>query len=319
MPKWWIKAGIQRAIFWLPNSSWWNALFQQYVTRSIVLSRDQCADKLLEGQRYFELFRQHAPQARRNFKVLEIGTGWYPTIPLAFYLSGAAEIQTYDIAPLLHRERLKALLKLIVAFEADGTLARQLPNLQPDRLNHLLKLQPRLDQESPEAWLRNFNIHVAVRDARHTGLKSQDVDLVFSSGVLEYIPVPILREMLQECRRIATPHSVMVHRLNLVDQFAYFDRSLSPFHHLKYTEQQWRWRSSPLIWQNRIRISDYRKLFAEAGFIVKSEENTSGTLAELQRVKLAPQFQNYATDDLLILHSVMTAVPDCQTPAPAQS
>ncbi|MFO1515224.1 MAG: class I SAM-dependent methyltransferase [Verrucomicrobiota bacterium] len=41
-------------------------------------------------------------------------------------------------------------------------------------------------------------------------MKSQDVDIVFSSGVLEYIPVQILREMLQECRRLTTPDSVMV-------------------------------------------------------------------------------------------------------------
>ena len=289
MPHWFIKSGIQRVISWLPNSSWWNALFQQYITRSIILAPDQFGDKLLEGRKYYELFRQHAPNARLDFKVVEIGTGWYPTIPLVFYLHGAAEIATYDIAPLLHRDRLKALLDLIVAFEKDGRLIKQLPGLREDRLKQLLALRNHADQEAPEVWLKRLNIHVAVRDARHTGLKSQDVDLVFSSGVLEYIPVPILREMLQECRRIATPHSVMVHRLNLVDQFAYFDRSLSPFHHLKYTEQQWRWRSSPLIWQNRIRISDYRKLFAEAGFIVKSEDNTSGTPAEsnLSRISTA--------------------------------
>ncbi|MFO1515225.1 MAG: hypothetical protein U1F83_20385 [Verrucomicrobiota bacterium] len=35
---------------------------------------------------------------------------------------------------------------------------------------------------------------------------------------------------------------------------------------------------------------------------MKSEENTSGTLPELQRVKLA-RSSNYSTDDLLILHS----------------
>jgi hypothetical protein len=319
MPHWFIKSGIQRVISWLPNSAWWNAIFQQYVTRSIVLTPKQFADKLLEGRKYYELFRQHAPATRPDFKVVEIGTGWYPTIPLVFYLYGAVEIHTYDIAPLLHRDRLKTLLDLVVTFAADGRLAKQLPGLQEDRLKHLLALRPHADQQSPEAWLKRLNIHAAAQDARQTGLKSQDTDVIFSSGVLEYIPVPILREMLQEFRRIATPNAVMMHRLNLVDQFAYFDRSLSPFHHLKYTEKQWSWRSSTLIWQNRIRISDYRKLFAEAGFIVKSEENTSGTLAELQRVKLAPQFQNYTTEDLLILHSVMTAVPDCKSPAPAQS
>lgn len=319
MPHWFIKSGIQRVISWLPNSSWWNALFQQYITRSIVLSPGQFADKLLEARKYVELFRQHAPAARPDFKVVEIGTGWYPTIPLVFYLYGAMEVHTYDISPLLNRERLGKLLDLFLALEKDGRLAQQLPGLQPERLKQMLALRPQANTEAPEVWLKRLNIHVAVRDARNTGLKPADVDVVFSSGVLEYIPVPILREMLQEFRRISTPNSVMVHRLNLVDQFAYFDRTLSPFHHLKYTEAQWSWRSSPLIWQNRIRLSDYRKLFAETGFAIQAEESSSGTLAELQRVKLAPQFQSYATEDLLILHSVLTAVPDCKNPPGAQS
>lgn len=319
MPHWLIKSGIHRVISWLPHSAWWNALFQQHVTRSIILTPDQFAGKLLEARKYVELFRQCAPSARPDFKAVEIGTGWYPTLPLVFYLHGAAEIWTYDISPLLQRDRLEKLVDLFLSFAQDGRLTKQLPGLRPDRLEQLRALRQQAGQEEPAVWLKRLNIHVAVRDARSTGLKAQDVDFIFSSGVLEYIPVPILREMLREFRRIAAPGSAMVHRLNLVDQFAYFDRSLSPFNHLKYTEQQWSWRSSPLIWQNRIRILDYRRLFVEAGFVVKSEENTNGTPAELQRVKLAPQFQQYTAEDLLILHSLMTLVPDCQTPAPAQS
>lgn len=310
MPHWVIKAAIQRFISWLPNSAAWNELFQQHVTRSIILTPQQLGDKLAEAQRYFDLMRKHGSSPRANFTALELGTGWHPVIPLALHLCGASDIWTFDIDPHLRRERLVELLDLIIRFDDEKRLARHLPGLIQARVENLRSLRKFAAQEEPQAWLKRIKIHCAVQDARKTGVQDRAVDFIFSSGVLEYIPVPVLRELLLEFRRVASPNAVMVHRLNLVDQFAYFDKSLSPFNHLKYTEAQWRWRSSPLIWQNRIRVCDYRRIFAETGFTLKEEENTSGKKADLERIKLAPEFQRYSAEDLLILHSVMTAVPD---------
>jgi hypothetical protein len=99
----------------------------------------------------------------------------------------------------------------------------------------------------------------------------------------------------------------MVHRLNLVDQFSYFDQSITPFNFLKYTAAEWRWRNSPLIWQNRLRITDYRELLSGAGFEIADEENVSGKAGELAAVPLAPEFRHYSKEDLLVLHSFITA------------
>jgi hypothetical protein len=317
MPHWWIKAGIQRVISWLPNSAAWNELFQRHVTRSIVLRPEQLQDKLAETQRFFDLWQQYGSTSPRPFRVLELGTGWHPIIPLGLHLCGAGEIWTFDIDAHLSRQRLTQLLEQLFVLDDQKTLAQSLPGLIPDRLKQLRALQAHATQETPATWLRRINIHSAVQDARQTGLETGSVNFIFSSGVLEYIPVPILRELLTEFRRVAAPAAVMVHRLNLVDQFAYFDRRLSPFHHLRYTEAQWRWRSSPLIWQNRIRLSDYRRLLEETGFVLKQADNTSGLDAELDRVPLAPEFQNYSRADLLVLHSILTAAPApvAQTPA----
>lgn len=308
MPHWLIKAGIQRIISWLPHSAKWNELFQQHVTRSIVLTPDRLGPKLAEAQSYFDLMRRHRPSGNPAFTALELGTGWHPVIPLALHLCGAADIWTFDIDPHLRRERLVELLDGLFQFDADQQLTQHLPSAIPSRLANLRTLREFAAQEEPAVWLKRVQIHSAVRDARQTEVAPGTVDLVFSSGVLEYIPVPILHELLEEFRRVASPGAVMVHRLNLVDQFAYFDKSLSPFNHLKYTAAQWRWRSSPLIWQNRIRISDYRQLLQATGWSLQDENSTNGTLIDLDRVKLAPEFQKYARADLLVLHSILTAV-----------
>src|SRR5256885_2234136 len=102
MPHWLIKSGIQRVISWLPASARWNELFQRYVTRSIDLSEKAFEGKLEEADRFLQRFRRHQPLAPDSFTAFEIGTGWYPTLPIAFYLCGASEIHTFDIASLLN-------------------------------------------------------------------------------------------------------------------------------------------------------------------------------------------------------------------------
>ena len=101
-------------------------------------------------------------------------------------------------------------------------------------------------------------------------------------------------------RRAAAPEAVVSHRLNIADAFSYFDKSISPLNFLRYTSKQWRWLDSPLISQNRLRISDYRQLLKEAGFEIVREENTSGRPEDLDRIKLAPEFQHYRREDLLV-------------------
>ena len=101
----------------------------------------------------------------------------------------------------------------------------------------------------------------------------------------------------------------MSHWINLVDQFSYFDKNITPFNYLKYTEKQWRWFNSPLTWQNRLRISDYRDLVARTGYEMIKEECTSGNPADLARVQLSPEFRNYRQEELLVLTAWIVARP----------
>jgi hypothetical protein len=309
MPHWLIKSGVQRVISWLPASAWWNELFQRYVTRSIELPENAFEGRLQEATRFLERFRRHQPLAPDSFRVLEVGTGWYPTLPIAFYLCGASEIYTFDIASLLNRNRLALVLGHFCCAAERGVLKPLLPALRPERLQRLRELWPLALQKSPAETLRQINIHAQVRDACDSGLASGSVDFIFSCGVLEYVPRPVLPKLLSEFRRASSARSAMVHWLNLVDQFHWFDPAIGPYHFLQYTERQWRWRESPLSSNNRLRISDYREQFARSGFVVKAEESQSGSINDLRRVRLASEFQGYSTEDLLVLYSLLTAVP----------
>ena len=310
MPHWLIKSAVQRAISLLPKSHVWNEFFQARIARSLGTSTGEIEAKLAKFcRRYYRSLATTRGSPPSEFDVVEIGTGWYPIVPVGLFLCGTRNIWTFDIAPLLRAERLHAMLGCFAELAADGRLNKALPELRPDRLKQLLELRHLAKDEPPEQWLARLHIHVAVRDARDTRLPDRCADLVFSWGVLEHIPEPVLRELVREFKRLLRPDGAMTHYIFTGDQYTYFDRSISYFNYLRFTDKQWRWLDSPIIPQNRLRIGDFRRIFTEGGFEILSEDNDLGSKEALSRVPLAPQFRHYSEEDLLTVFSFMVARP----------
>ena len=305
MPHWLIKSAIQRTFSWLPNPQFWNDLFRKFGSHSLELSPEQFEVKLRECDRHWREFCSHYRGPTTNSKVLELGTGWFPTIPIGLFLCGAGEIWTVDIDPFLSRVRMQLLLKYFDEYDRSGRLLELLPGALRERVERLKAISAKAASVPPTEWLLELNIQVLVQDAQHLPLAGGCVDLVLSSGVLEYIPETVLKNIMTEFRRIGKPGAVMTHRLNLVDVFSYFDRNITTLNYLRFTDRQWHWFNSPLIWQSRLRIPDYRRLYLEAGFEVVVEDNERESPEKLGRIPLAPQFQKYSRDDLLVIHSFL--------------
>ena len=72
-----------------------------------------------------------------------------------------------------------------------------------------------------------------------------------------------------------------------------FDGSLSRFNFLKYDDAQWRPFNSGRQYVNRLRHSDYVRMFREAGFTILEESSVPGEpTAEIVN-NVAPQFRKY--------------------------
>ncbi len=313
MPSWLIKSALQRAISWLPNPHFWNGILQASFTKSTSLSRSTFEGKVAECHRHLQAFWSFQ-SLKSDFAAYELGPGWFPIIPIGLYLCGAREIWTVDIADLLRPSAVRKVAGYYSECAEDGLLAKILPAFRPERIKTLENLMPFTWSEPSATLLARLNFHVVVGPAQAAPIPSGAVDLLLSSGVLEYIPPTVLREVLVEARRTAAPGAIMSHRLNLADAFSYFDRSITPFNFLRYTARQWRWLDSPLTSQNRLRLSDYRALFRETGFEILREESVMGSADDLARIKLAPEFQHYKHEDLLVLHSFLTG--RCMHPSP---
>jgi methyltransferase family protein len=309
MPHWLIKSAIHRVISWMPASHLWNEFFQKHVSKSLGLGRELFEHKLTQFGDHLECFHRFSPRAKGPFKVLEIGTGYYPIAPLALFLCGASEVWTFDIAPLVNRERVKRALVQFSESELEGRLKALLPRLIPERMKVLHQALAQAGPEPARQLLERFNIHARVADAEHSGLGPQSIDLVFSSGVLDYIPAQKLAALFRGFRRLLSSESVMSHRFGLQDQSADFDRSLTRLNFLQYSSRTWNLLASPLIWQNRLRVSDYRALITAAGFRIVQEINTSGPAEDLEKIRLAPEFRKYSKEDLLVATSWLVAQP----------
>jgi hypothetical protein len=308
MPHWLIKCALQHAVARLPRRHFWNGQLQR-ISGSLELSEPRFTEKLRESRRILDALKARGGNTK-GFAALDLGTGWFPIIPLALHLCGARSVATFDIDPLLSPGRNAETAARFRSSHERGTLGEILPSLLPERLEHLLAQEGRAGRTTPAGWLAGFGIEVHVRDAQETQLAAGTVDLISSSGVLEYVPLAVLKGLFHEFRRVANTRSVMVHRLNLVDQYSYFDRRLTPWNFLRYSKRAWRWFDSPMISQNRLRACDYPRLLRAAGWKVVEEDPVRGDRAQLKAVPLHGDFKHYTEDELLVLHAWLTAVPD---------
>jgi hypothetical protein len=309
---WLVKALVQRGAGALPNPHYWNELFQDRVTHSLDLTKERFETSLGNCQNHLEQLKRFGSTVTSgSFSAFELGTGWYPTVSIGFVLCGARDVWTWDIAPLLRRDRLKHTIRRFLELEQGQALGGHFSVL-PERLTRLREVMALC--ESPEGLepaelLEQLGIYYRIGNASRSGLPSQAVELIVSDVVFEYLPPKELFEILKEFRRIAAPDAVMSHTISLDDQYAAYDSGITQFNFLRFSDRAWRWLSNPIIPLNRLRVSDYRRAFSECGFQVVQETHQRGDPAELARTPLAARFRGYSIEDLLVIYTWLVAIP----------
>jgi hypothetical protein len=244
---------------------------QKYVTRSYLFDVTDA---------YLRLHQFHVAQYQRVHpgRALEFGGGRHFLSPLLLSNAGATEVLVYDI------QRLSS----------------------PLQVNHTIRqLRGRVPGDWPEIadWPdleRKYRIqYLAPGDARNTGLKPAQVNFFCSTSTLEHIPSADIRLIHAECSRVAAAGAVLSHIIDYADHYFYADASISLFNFYKYSERRWRWLNPANHFQNRLRHSDFEKMFHELDW--QPIETRSGTVPPeaLRTVSLDPLFRRYDSQDLL--------------------
>ena len=267
--RWVAKAVLQRGLGLVPQGERLNYLFQRHVARSLPAGESVFRRKFARAEQHVAAYEEHGPGTPLGEAVFdEFGVGWDLAIPLSFAALGVGRQVLVDIRP-------SARVELV-----NDSLSR----LERDPIQSLAELEERFGIE-----------YLAPCDAGATGLPAESVDFVSSTDVCEHVPEDDLAAIFRECFRLLRPGGAFSCRIDLQDHYSYFDRSLSRYNFLRFSEGAWRLVNSPLHFQNRLRAPDYLRLVRDAGFEL-AVERPSGPdergLAELGSLPLAERFRN---------------------------
>jgi SAM-dependent methyltransferase len=303
--RWLAKAALQRALGALPQGERVNYVFQRHVLHSFPVGDAAYRQKFIRAANHLAAYEKHGPGLpAADATFYEFGAGWDLAIPISYALLGVGRQVVTDIRP-------SARIELV-----NETIAA------------LGRLHPELEQATERAVRdvggpissigdleARFGIHyLAPCDARDTGLAPGIVDFVSSTDTCEHIPAADLAAVFAESRRLLRPGGAFSCRIDLQDHYSYFDRGISRYNFLRFSDATWALVNSPLHFQNRLRAPEYLRLVREAGldlvFEHPSGPNEEGR-AELQTMSLARRFRDYSIDDLgvTILSFVALAPP----------
>jgi SAM-dependent methyltransferase len=230
--------------------------------------------------------------------VIEIGTGWYPTLPICFSLVGAKRVLTYDISRHMDAG---LTFRMLAALEPHLNSIAEAGGRRPEdtraRYQELLQakdLKGLLDRAGVE--------YCAPADTRATGTPANSADLVYSNSVLEHVPKQVIQSLMKEIMRMLRPGGLTLHNVGCNDHYAFVDRRISFVNYLRYSEARWsRW-NNRLQYQNRLRAPEFLEMAAEAGLevIYKQVAVRPGTREALAKFKVAPEFQRFSMEHMAI-------------------
>lgn len=234
-------------------------------------------------------------------RLFEIGSGWYPTFPLACYLAGAKRVVSVDLNRHMRPALLLACAQRLGNFIAPISAAVQADEAEI-RERHA-RLLERLHgiSELTQATDGVVEYH-APMDATRTGFAQNTFDCIFSNSVLEHVPPQVIDAMYVEAMRILDADGVMFHSVNCGDHYAYVDRRIHQLHYLRYSDAQWsRWNNA-FLYQNRMRAHEFVERAEAQGFgiLLNTAKANETRLQQLAATPVHPQFSSIPAERLCI-------------------
>ena len=290
--RWLAKAAVQKGFGVLPQGERLNYLFQRRVLHSLPAGDGALRQKFSRALQHLGAYQEHGPGVpAADATFYEFGAGWDLAIPVAYALLGVGRQVLVDIRP---SARVELVNDSLASYER---LRGELEGIAGRELRPLGGPISRLEELEHRFGIR----YLAPCDARGTGLPAESIEFVSSTDTCEHIPGADLAEIFRECFRLLRPGGAFSCRIDLQDHYAYFDRSLSKYNFLRYSDRAWSLVNSPLHHQNRLRSPEYLQLVREAGFelvVEKPSGPSEAGLKELESLPLAPRFRKYPPEEL---------------------
>ena len=305
MKKWYLKAIIQKIISYLPYRNRINFFFQKYVTRGVALNEAHFFNKfghLCDHLEHYE--QQNGQQDLEGISCLELGTGWYPIIPLGYFLKGAEHVYRVDISAHLTRATFLRCLQEMEQHE--DRLRQRLGPIREDRWQ-LLRSIRREHHNYPTLADICTALHFTplVTDARELQLEDPNIQLISSNNTYEHIYPEVLRGIIERLWGLLAPGGTMSHFIDMSDHFAHMDSSISIYNFLRFTPRQWALIDNEIQPQNRWRLQQYRELYEQLGIPFVESKLRPGDLQLVAQIPLAEPFASMSAAEVAISHGYL--------------
>ena len=301
MKKWKQKAIVQKLISYLPFAQKINYFFQKHVTKGEKLDDEYFYDRLGHAKEHINCYQKYTGNSY-PLSSLEIGTGWYPIVPISLFLIGSECIYSVDISMLTSKERIATTLKKFSECHRIGKL-NQYINFKPERFEVINLILANIEKLDLKQILNQLNITYIIEDARNLSLLDNSIDLVNSNNTFEHIYPEILIPILKEFKRVVKKKDgVMSHFIDMSDHFAHFDKTINIYNFLQFTDKQWKWIDNSIQPQSRIRIYDYTKIYNDLEIPISDLSYRKGNIEELKTIKLSPTFATKPVEEIAISH-----------------
>jgi SAM-dependent methyltransferase len=295
---WRHKARLQSILSQLPGGAGLDYMMKRYMTKTVPATDATFEMDVAFAREHLKALTELGPVAIEEARFFEFGAGWDLTIAQVYYCCGVDHQLLADVRQLM-KPRLVS------------DVARRLCVSQ-GKFN-LLRVPEQLTKQTGYRECRRMLAEVcgieyrAPFDARYTGLRDGAIDYITATKVLPHIPVRDLRAIVGECYRILRPGGLMRVLSSYRDEYALFDKSISVYNFLQFSEAEWQRYSTTLLYQNRLRHCDYRAIFTEAGFeILDDQPGYDGADEQLlHRLRLAEEFGRYSFEDLSSVRGVL--------------
>lgn len=299
---------MQKAISQLPGKERINYLFQKHVTKGVQLTDQHFGWKIGHAQDHIKHFAANSVLPKAEISVLELGTGWYPIVPIALYLNGFNNIHSVDIYAWMNAKSQLAAIDKFFEWHEAGKLQTFLPHIIEARWQKLAKIREERAQATIEGISKTIGLQHHLQDARNTDFEAQRFGLICSNNTFEHIYASVLVDILKEFKRVAAPGGVMSHFVDLTDHFAHFDKTINEYHFLRFSEAEWQRIDNNIQPQNRLRWPDYEAMYKNLGIGFHTEALRYGDAEKLNAVAIHSEFKKYSAQDLAITHGYLVSM-----------
>ena len=226
------------------------------------LSAATVAHKVEQASHHLDAWEQFRARDAAPPRVLEVGTGWFPLVPLHVRVRRRHRAEL-NMRGLTTPGRIRAAAGAVASL-ADG-LGERADRDRVDRLRHL-GVTPDADVAA-----RLGDIHVSFHTGRVTtsSVMRDSFDVAISDNTLEHVPPAQIHDLCVAMAAAVGAGGVIDHFVDASDHYAHFDHSITEYNFLRWDDRAWRLINNRLLYQNRLRQADYMPLLEGAGLRVR--------------------------------------------------